>query len=65
MGFAAWRQQARLLAALPMLAAGRSVTVVSQEVGYESPSAFIAAFRRSLGASPGRYFNTSLASSAW
>ncbi|MGR2738062.1 AraC family transcriptional regulator [Billgrantia sp. Q4P2] len=65
MGFAAWRQQARLLAALPMLAAGRSVTVVSQEVGYESPSAFIAAFRRSLGVSPGRYFNKPLASSAW
>ncbi|SEG08951.1 AraC family transcriptional regulator [Billgrantia desiderata] len=63
MGFAAWRQQARLLAALPMLAEGRSVTVVSQEVGYESPSAFIAAFRRSLGTSPGRYFNKPLASS--
>ena len=57
MGFAAWRQQARLLAALPMLAEGRSVTIVYQEVGYESPSAFIAAFRRSLGASPGRYFS--------
>ncbi|MCE8016561.1 helix-turn-helix transcriptional regulator [Halomonas sp. MCCC 1A17488] len=57
LGFAAWRQQARLLAALPMLAEGRPVTAVSQEVGYESPSAFIAAFRRSLGVSPGRYFS--------
>lgn len=56
MGFGAWRQQARLLAALPMLAEGRSVTTVSQEVGYDSPSAFIAAFRRRLGTSPGRYF---------
>ena len=57
MGFAAWRQQARLLAALPMLAEGHPVTVVAQEVGYETPSAFIAAFRRSLGVSPGRYFS--------
>lgn len=65
MGFAAWRQQARLLAALPLLAEGCSVTTVAQEVGYESPSAFIAAFRRGLGVSPGRYFNKPLASSAW
>ncbi|MCE8021580.1 helix-turn-helix transcriptional regulator [Halomonas sp. MCCC 1A11036] len=57
MGFAAWRQQARLLAALPLLAEGHSVTAVAQEVGYESTSAFIAAFRRSLGTSPGRYFS--------
>ncbi|PAU75469.1 AraC family transcriptional regulator [Halomonas salipaludis] len=56
MGFAAWRQQARLLAALPMLAEGRPVTTVAQEVGYEAPSAFIAAFRRHLGVTPGRYF---------
>jgi len=56
MGFAAWRQQARLLAALPLLAEGRPVTVVALDVGYEGPSAFIAAFRRSFGVTPACYF---------
>lgn len=56
MGFAAWRQQARLLAALPLLAEGRPVTAVALDVGYEGPSAFIAAFRRSFGVTPARYF---------
>ncbi|MDF2097064.1 AraC family transcriptional regulator [Aquibaculum arenosum] len=56
MGFAAWRQQARLLAALPLLAQGQAVTSVALDVGYDGPSAFIAAFRRSFGVTPGRYF---------
>ena len=55
MGFAAWRQQARLLAALPLLAEGQAVTSVALDVGYENPSAFIAAFKRSFGVTPGRY----------
>lgn len=59
MGFAAWRQQARLLAALPLLAEGQAVTSVALEVGYDGPSAFIAAFRRSFGVTPGRYFAAS------
>jgi len=54
--FGAWRQQARLLRALEQLASGESVTTVALELGYETPSAFIAMFRRSLGTSPGRYF---------
>ena len=51
-----WRQQALLLAALPMLADGESVTRVAAELGYHSPSAFTAMFRRSLGVPPSRYF---------
>jgi AraC-like DNA-binding protein len=51
----AWRRQARLLAALEALAAGRPVTSVAAEVGYDSPSAFVAAFHASLGETPGRY----------
>ena len=54
--FAAWRQQARLLRGLERLAAGESVTSVALELGYETPSAFIAMFRRALGTPPGRYF---------
>jgi AraC-like DNA-binding protein len=51
-----WRQQLRLLHALRLLAADMTVTEVALEVGYESPSAFIAAFRRFFGATPSRYF---------
>lgn len=52
----AWRQQARLLAAFSALAAGRSVTTVSLDLGFETASAFIEAFRRAFGTTPGRYF---------
>jgi AraC-like DNA-binding protein len=51
-----WRQQARLLAALDRLAHGEPVTRVALDVGYDSPSAFIAAFQEALGTTPGRYF---------
>ncbi|HLS69686.1 MAG TPA: helix-turn-helix transcriptional regulator [Kiloniellales bacterium] len=64
MGFAAWRQQARLLAALPLLAEGQAVTSVALDVGYDGPSAFIAAFKRSFGVTPGRYLATSESSGA-
>lgn len=56
MSFGQWRQRARLLHALSLLAEGRSVLVVALECGYESPSAFGAAFRRSLGRPPATYF---------
>jgi AraC-like DNA-binding protein len=54
--FGRWRQQLRLLHALQFLAAGRAVTQVALDVGYESTSAFIAMFRRTLGTTPRRYF---------
>ena len=59
MSFGAWRQQLRLLRALERLAAGDAVITVALELGYESPSAFIAMFKRTLGVSPGRYFRGS------
>jgi AraC-like DNA-binding protein len=46
----------RLRAALPRLAAGDPVSVVAGEVGYETPSAFVAAFRRETGVTPATYF---------
>jgi AraC-like DNA-binding protein len=54
--FGKWRQQLRLLHALRLLAAGRPVAAVALDVGYESASAFIAMFRRTLGVTPRRYF---------
>jgi AraC-like DNA-binding protein len=56
MSFGAWRQQLRLLRALERIAAGDAVTVLALELGYRSPSAFIAAFKRALGVTPTRYF---------
>jgi AraC-like DNA-binding protein len=53
--FADWRQQARLLAAMARLAAGESITTIAMDLGYDSPSAFSAMFRRTLGTSPSRY----------
>lgn len=55
MSFGRWRQQARLFAALEMLAKGRSVTEVAIAVGYDSVSAFIEMFRTMLGATPRTY----------
>ncbi len=55
MTFGQWRQRRRLLAALERLAAGQPVTAVALDLGYASPSAFIAMFRRRLGAPPTRY----------
>ncbi|MAN61644.1 MAG: AraC family transcriptional regulator [Parvibaculum sp.] len=55
MGFAAWRQQARLMTAIAQLSEGARVTDVALDLGYENPSAFIAMFKRTLGETPGRF----------
>ncbi len=55
MGFALWRQQVRLMQAVSLLAAGRSITSVAFDVGYESPSAFSAMFHRAFGEPPSVY----------
>ncbi|MGG6892908.1 MULTISPECIES: AraC family transcriptional regulator [Rhizobium] len=58
LSFGQWRQQARMLKALALLAEGRSILDVALECGYDSPSAFSAMFRRSLGRSPRNYFQS-------
>jgi AraC-like DNA-binding protein/quercetin dioxygenase-like cupin family protein len=57
MPFGQWRTMLRLQAALPMLAAGDAVGRVAAGVGYETPSAFVAAFRRVTGVTPAAYFH--------
>jgi AraC-like DNA-binding protein len=56
MTFRQWQRQARLFAALVKLARREPVTAVALDLGYDSPSAFIHAFRRALGTTPGAYF---------
>ena len=55
LSFAAWRQQACLLAAIARLAEGQSVTRIAFDLGYSSASAFTAAFRHAHGVPPGQY----------
>jgi AraC-like DNA-binding protein len=55
--FSQWRAQARLQASLPYLAAGQPVSTVARRVGYGTASAFVAAFRRATGRTPGAYFD--------
>lgn len=52
MSFGLWRQKARLLESIRLLAEGRSVTDAALESGYTSISAFIAAFKRTFGFTP-------------
>ncbi|WP_253273701.1 AraC family transcriptional regulator [Collimonas arenae] len=55
MPFSEWRQRARLMRALELLSAGQSVTSIAIDLGYDSLSAFIAMFRRTMGVSPSKY----------
>jgi AraC-like DNA-binding protein len=59
LAFGQWRRQARLLKSLSLLAAGAPVTAVALDLGYAGPSAFIQAFRRQFGTTPGRHLRVS------
>ncbi|POR53721.1 AraC family transcriptional regulator [Paraburkholderia eburnea] len=50
--FSQWRQQAILARAIPLLNQGKPMSIVAQELGYQSQSAFSAMFRRAFGESP-------------
>jgi AraC-like DNA-binding protein len=58
LSFGRWRTLLRLRMALAALAAGESVSNVSRGVGYESSSAFVAAFRKETGVTPTAYFRS-------
>ncbi|MDR3413547.1 MAG: helix-turn-helix transcriptional regulator [Formivibrio sp.] len=53
MSFGQWRQRLRLVMSLDALEAGGSVGAIALGHGYESPSAFIAAFKTAFGRTPG------------
>jgi AraC-like DNA-binding protein len=55
MTFGRWRQRLHILVALQRLSAGASVQTVSLDLGYESPSAFITMFKKTMGQSPRRF----------
>ncbi len=53
--FTAWRQRARLMRSLEMLAANVPVTTIALDLGYATASAFITLFKRSFGETPAAY----------
>lgn len=50
-----WRQRARVATALELLNSGHSVEACALQLGYSTASAFIAMFKKLMGASPRRY----------
>jgi len=50
-----WRGRARMQQAVVSLSAGAPVTAAAFDAGYQSPSAFIAAFKRTFGVTPARW----------
>jgi AraC-like DNA-binding protein len=58
MSLGQWMRRQKLLQALRRLAAGECVNTIALELGYNSASAFIAMFRRELGQTPKKYFET-------
>ena len=55
MTFVQWRNRVRLLRALVWLKEDRSIQDIALALGYGTPSAFIAMFRKQIGFSPQRY----------
>jgi len=50
--FNEWRQRLKLVVSLSLIEDGKSVQSIAKTLGYNSPSAFIAMFRRLTGTSP-------------
>ncbi len=50
--FNEWRQRSKLVASLSLIEKGKSIQETANDLGYSSPSAFIAMFRRQTGVSP-------------
>ncbi|WP_138467751.1 AraC family transcriptional regulator [Poseidonocella sp. HB161398] len=55
LGWRDWRDRLRLVLAVEGLQAGRSSTELAHWLGYSTPSAFVAAFRRQSGMTPGEW----------
>lgn len=56
LSFGRWRQQLHLIVAMRHLACGESVQYAAEQLGYESVTAFIAMFKKSVGKPPAKYF---------
>lgn len=59
MSFRAWRQRARIIASLDRIVAGESCKSVASILGFNSPSAFNAAFKQVIGDTPIKFLDFS------
>ncbi len=50
-----WRRQLHVVVALPLLAKGRTVQAIADDLGYDSAGAFVTMFRKAVGAPPERF----------
>jgi AraC-like DNA-binding protein len=60
MSLGQWVRRRKLLEGLRMLAKGEAATSAAFTLGYNGPSAFIAMFKRELGATPGSYLSAGI-----
>lgn len=58
--FTVWRQRARMLRSLEMLASGMPVTTTALDLGFATASSFISLFKRTFGTTPALYRARSL-----
>ncbi|MES2206358.1 MAG: helix-turn-helix transcriptional regulator [Pseudomonadota bacterium] len=56
MTFRQWTQQAKITLSVQMLAKKYAINHIAFQLGYDSPSAFSAMFRKTLGVTPSEYF---------
>lgn len=56
MSFSHWRQQMRLSRAAALIDQGHSLSQVAEQLGYTSPSAFTAMFKKTFGIAPRQFF---------
>ena len=61
MSFGQWRLRLMMLTATRRLLEGETSEQVAEALGYETASAFIAAFKRIFGMTPGQYRSSTLA----
>jgi AraC-like DNA-binding protein len=54
MSIGEWRQRSRICRAIGLLAEGMAVKDVALETGYATPTAFITAFKKYVGRTPGK-----------
>lgn len=54
MSIGEWRQRSRVCRAVALLATGMAVRDVALETGYSTPTAFITAFKKYVGRTPGK-----------
>jgi AraC-like DNA-binding protein len=55
LSFRSWRQRARIIASLDLLAADSPIKTVAHDVGFSGPAPYIEAFRSLFGLTPGEF----------